>query len=250
VNDDKIARLLAVQQRSTRLSARRAPPDHPQVGALDRPPVAPNRLSPPAFPTLKHRLSVQRVALTRPPHLATLVSEVAWGARNLHRRVRSSRPHYRPQTQSQLAMGPRSQRSQRGPGRRLARPLSTPGGGKGGVPEDGAAHIRACKRGQNSNLRPQGHEPVVDVPVFVSPAPRSNGRPRVTRYTHTFRAEDLIPGPEPSGLPRERPCQRTAHFQAMFDSGPVRNRADLARTLGCSRARVTKVLGSAVLKAQ
>ncbi len=34
-------------------------------------------------------------------------------------------------------------------------------------------------------------------------------------------------------------------WQAMLDTGQVRNRADLARHLGVSRARVTQVLGPA-----
>jgi biotin operon repressor len=36
----------------------------------------------------------------------------------------------------------------------------------------------------------------------------------------------------------------------MLDTGLVRSRAELARALGCSRAWVTKVLGSAARKAQ
>jgi hypothetical protein len=87
--------------------------------------------------------------------------------------------------------------------------------------------------------------PTVDVPLFVAPAPSSNGRPTTPCYRHAFVAEDLIPPRGPVPLPEETPLQRARRFQRMIDTGQAENRADLARPLGCSRAWVTKVLARA-----
>jgi len=43
---------------------------------------------------------------------------------------------------------------------------------------------------------------------------------------------------------RETTEERRQRFQQLLDSGEANSRADLARKLGCSRAWVTKVLGS------
>jgi hypothetical protein len=51
----------------------------------------------------------------------------------------------------------------------------------------------------------------------------------------------LAPEPEPD---------RAVLFQAMLDDGLVRNRAELARLLGCSRAWVTRVLGADVARSR
>ena len=71
-----------------------------------------------------------------------------------------------------------------------------------------------------------------------------NGRPRIPGFRHTVAAADLILDAEPVITPTETPPQRAARFQAMLDTGQGRNRADVARLMGCSRAAVTKVLES------
>ena len=61
---------------------------------------------------------------------------------------------------------------------------------------------------------------------------------------HALLLRELVPGvPEPQPAPQPTP-DRAALFQAMLDTGQVSNRAELARALGCSRAWVTKVLGT------
>jgi len=50
-------------------------------------------------------------------------------------------------------------------------------------------------------------------------------------------------------LPRETPRQRAHRDQALLAGGQVGNRAELARALDCSRAWVTKVLGTGVTSA-
>lgn len=86
--------------------------------------------------------------------------------------------------------------------------------------------------------------PALDVPLFVALTSFGNGRLSVPRLRHAFAAEDLIIPPAPLRLPKEAPVQRARRFQAMLDNGEARNRAEVARLLGCSRAWVTKVLGS------
>ena len=49
--------------------------------------------------------------------------------------------------------------------------------------------------------------------------------------------------------PRECPAERVERFRRMIESGEVRNRAELARRLGCSRAWISKVLGRAAVEA-
>jgi len=70
-----------------------------------------------------------------------------------------------------------------------------------------------------------------------------NGRLCHRALRHALLLDELIfEAPRPAPAPEPRP-DRIALFQAMLASGQVRNRAELARALGCSRAWVTKVLG-------
>ena len=49
------------------------------------------------------------------------------------------------------------------------------------------------------------------------------------------------PDPKPQVL-RGDPRARARQLQAMLDAGEVKNRAELARRLGLSRARITQIL--------
>jgi len=71
-----------------------------------------------------------------------------------------------------------------------------------------------------------------------------NGRLCHRALRHAFLPEELIPELSgPTLAPEPRP-DRAALFQAMLASGQARNRAELARLVGCSRAWVTRVLGA------
>ena len=71
-----------------------------------------------------------------------------------------------------------------------------------------------------------------------------NGRPCHRALRHALLLDEpLLEVPNPPPAPEPKP-DRAAVFQAMLDTGQVRNRAELARLLGCSGAWLTKVLGS------
>ena len=89
----------------------------------------------------------------------------------------------------------------------------------------------------------------LSVGFYVAGPTGMNGRVRRRALRHVFLPDDLInelPVPKP---PPEPKPDRASRFQQMIDSGMVGNRAELARLLGCSRAWVTKVLGSGAIKA-
>jgi DNA invertase Pin-like site-specific DNA recombinase len=72
-----------------------------------------------------------------------------------------------------------------------------------------------------------------------------NGRLGHRALRHALLLDELLPEP-PKPRPTQEPTpDRAAVFQAMLDTGEVRNRAELARALGCSKAWVTRVLGPA-----
>jgi Mn-dependent DtxR family transcriptional regulator len=54
--------------------------------------------------------------------------------------------------------------------------------------------------------------------------------------THQIRVESEL------AKPKRDPLRLAHHYQALLDSGEVETRAELARFLGVSRARVTQVL--------
>ena len=88
--------------------------------------------------------------------------------------------------------------------------------------------------------------PALNVPVFVAPTASGNPLLALPRFRYAFDPAALAPKPEPLPLPKETPFQCAQRYQGMLDAGQVSNRAELARALGCSRAWVTKVLGTAV----
>ncbi len=49
---------------------------------------------------------------------------------------------------------------------------------------------------------------------------------------------------EPAASVKSNPLERARRLQTMLDQGVAKNRADLARLLGVSRARVTQILHS------
>jgi len=59
-----------------------------------------------------------------------------------------------------------------------------------------------------------------------------------------FRVDFGRPGQEPRARRvRPDPKERAGEWRRMLDAGEVANRAELARQVGVSRARVTQVLG-------
>ena len=85
----------------------------------------------------------------------------------------------------------------------------------------------------------------LSVAFYVAGPTGMGGRLRRRDLRHAFSPGDL---PSEGGERQRQPepeHDRAAVFQAMLDSGKAQNRAELARLLGCSRAWVTKVLGSA-----
>ena len=54
--------------------------------------------------------------------------------------------------------------------------------------------------------------------------------------------QDLPLGTDPGPRVKGNPADRARALQALIDTGVVKNRADLAKHLGVSRARVTQVL--------
>jgi len=83
----------------------------------------------------------------------------------------------------------------------------------------------------------------LNVGFYVAGATGMNGRLCRRALRHALVLNELLPEVPSSPATPERTPHRAAVFQAMLDNGEVRNRADLARALGCSRAWVTKVLG-------
>jgi hypothetical protein len=86
--------------------------------------------------------------------------------------------------------------------------------------------------------------PALNVPVFVAPTSSGSRLAAMPYYRYAFDPAALVPQPKPLPMPKETPLQRAQRYQAMLDGGLVRNRAELARALGCSRAWVTRVLGT------
>jgi hypothetical protein len=85
--------------------------------------------------------------------------------------------------------------------------------------------------------------PPLSVPVFIAPTASDSPMSALSRFRYAFDPAALVPDTKPLTLPRETPRERAQRYQAMLDTGLVSNRAELARTLGCSRAWVTRVLG-------
>ena len=88
--------------------------------------------------------------------------------------------------------------------------------------------------------------PALNVPVFIAPTASESPLSALSRLRYAFDPAALVPEPKPLPLPRETPFERARRYQAMLDAGLVKNRADLARALGCSRAWVTRVLAQAL----
>lgn len=61
-------------------------------------------------------------------------------------------------------------------------------------------------------------------------------------FPWTHPEEASISAPKPPRVNRRDPLALARHYQALLDSGVVETRAQLARYLGVSRARVTQVL--------
>jgi hypothetical protein len=71
-----------------------------------------------------------------------------------------------------------------------------------------------------------------------------NGRPCNRPLRHALLLHELtVEAPSPPVAPEARP-DRAVLFQAMLDTGQASSRAELARLLGCSRAWVTRALGT------
>ncbi len=108
-------------------------------------------------------------------------------------------------------------------------------------------HIKVLTRraGLESVLTPRAppriptFAPLVNVILYLKPDFAKNGRPERLGYRYALTITSLLPADR---VRKETPLERGRRFQAMLDSGQVKNRADLARMLGCSRAWVTKVL--------
>lgn len=84
----------------------------------------------------------------------------------------------------------------------------------------------------------------VNIGFYVAGPTGMNGRLCNRPLRHALVLDELpAEVPTPPAAPGPKP-DRTALFQAVPDAGLVRNRADLARALGCSRAWVTRVLGT------
>ena len=68
---------------------------------------------------------------------------------------------------------------------------------------------------------------------------------RQSRTILTLPWKDLKSVPKPTPKPkvlRGDPQARARQLQAMLDAGEVKNKAELARRLGLSRARITQIL--------
>jgi hypothetical protein len=84
----------------------------------------------------------------------------------------------------------------------------------------------------------------VNVGFYVAGPTGMNGRLCHRPLRHVLLLDELLlKVPSPLPAPEPEP-DRAAVFQAMLDTGQVKNRAELARALGCSRAWVTRVLGA------
>jgi hypothetical protein len=84
----------------------------------------------------------------------------------------------------------------------------------------------------------------VNIGFYVAGPTGMNGRLCHRALRHALLLDELLPAvADPPATPPPKP-NRAALFQAMLDGGQIRNRAELARALGCSRAWVTKVLGT------
>ena len=73
-----------------------------------------------------------------------------------------------------------------------------------------------------------------------------NGRLCRRAVHHAFLPDELLTEPPVQNPRSAAKPERRIIFQAMLDTGQARNRAEVARLLGCSRAWVTKVLGAGV----
>ncbi len=83
---------------------------------------------------------------------------------------------------------------------------------------------------------------LVNIILYPKPEFAPNGRPERLGYRYALTIATLSGPPETAKVWKETPLERAARFQQMLDSGQARNKAQLARLLGCSRAWVTKVL--------
>jgi hypothetical protein len=98
--------------------------------------------------------------------------------------------------------------------------------------------------GSSRTLKIRTSALALDLAFYVGGPTGMNGRRRRRALRHTVEAAELLPeAPGPQRRPQRKP-DRAPVFQAMLDTGQARNRADLARLLGCSRAWVTKVLAT------
>jgi hypothetical protein len=82
----------------------------------------------------------------------------------------------------------------------------------------------------------------VNIGFYVAGPTGMNGRLCNRPLRHALLLHELpVELPTAPVAPEPKP-DRAALFQAMLDSRPIANRAELARALGCSRAWVTEVL--------
>jgi len=88
------------------------------------------------------------------------------------------------------------------------------------------------------------HGPLANVGFYVAGATGMNGRLCHRAFPHALLLDELLPTSCTPPLAPEPTPDRAAILQAMLNTGHVRNRADLAGALGCSRAWVTRVLGA------
>jgi hypothetical protein len=85
----------------------------------------------------------------------------------------------------------------------------------------------------------------VNIGFYVAGPTGMRGRLCNRPLRHALLLDEPLPEiPKPPPAPEPKP-DRAALFRAMLAGGQVGSRAELARALGCSRAWVTKVLGSA-----
>jgi len=67
-------------------------------------------------------------------------------------------------------------------------------------------------------------------------------RPSASATTEKVEANMVLEEPGKARLPQRNPIALAEEWQRWLADGDVRSKADLARTLGVSRARVTQVL--------
>lgn len=82
----------------------------------------------------------------------------------------------------------------------------------------------------------------VNVAFYVAGVTGMNGRLCRRPLRHVLQPGELLPERPVPKRTAETKEERANRFQRLIDTGQARNRAEVARLLGCSRAWVTKVL--------